>query len=81
MWSQKLAAGLTKLMAPDEIRRFDGNSIGHIKKLLVVFELDGHIIFALRDQRRRRKTITDFVPLASLVGQRSQVPSFVTVRS
>jgi hypothetical protein len=24
MWSQKFAAGVTKLLAPDEIRRFDG---------------------------------------------------------
>jgi hypothetical protein len=46
-----------------------------------------YLIFALSEyerrilsQRRRRKTITDFVPLTPLVGQRPQVPSFIAAR-
>ncbi len=34
MWKQKFAAGVTKLMPPDEIRRFDG-----IDKVFVNFVL------------------------------------------
>jgi hypothetical protein len=32
MWKQKFAAGVTKLMPPDEIRRFDGSEQDRVQQ-------------------------------------------------